>query len=188
MQLRNEPGNYSRLFRDYLRLVCIGAALAVCVTLGVSLCVSPMYQTLVALFVSLWAIFLLVIMYHRMSRTAKRDSVDKRAQADQDTALLASVSLPETPRPHMLTREPSVGLERFAETDAPSKVAWVQPPPGTPQPLLITLPFLEKETNVLGGELLPPSSFKKGLDLPGQVQRSHPSGLRRYMNSDWQLE
>ena len=183
MQLRNEPGNYSRLFRDYLCLICIGAVLAVCAAFGVSLCVSPMYQALVALFVSLWAMFLLVIVYHRMSKAAKRNSVDERAQADQDTALLASVALPETPRPHMLTRELSAGLERFAETDTPSEVVWVQPPARTPQPLLITLPFLEKETNVPGGELLPPSSFKKGLNLPGLVQHSHTSGLRRYVSN-----
>ena len=183
MQLRNVSGNRSQLLRDYLRLICMGAALAVCVAFGVSLCVSPMYQALVALFVSLWVMFLLVLVYHRMSRVAKGNSVDERAQADQDTALLASVALPETPRPHILTRELSAGLERFvvAEADMPSEVAWMQSPAKMSQPLLITLPFLAKETSVPGGELLPPSSFKKGLDLPGQVQRSRPSGLRRYV-------
>jgi hypothetical protein len=188
MQLRNVPGDYSWLFRDYPRLICIGTVLAVCVAFGISLCVSPMYQALVALFVSLWAMFLLVIVYHRMSRAAKRDSVDVRVPADQDTALLASVALPETPRPHILTRELSVELERFAETETPSEVVQVQSSVETSQPSLITLPFLEKKTNVSGGDLLPPSAFKKGLDLPGQAQRSHPSGLLQYLNSDWQLE
>jgi hypothetical protein len=188
MQLRNASAYRGRLWRYRFRLIYIGTALVMCVTLGVSFCIAPVYQASVALFFSLWAMFLLVVVYHRVGGTARRESVDERAPAEQETVLLASVTLPETPRPHMLARELSVGLERFVGIDASSEMVQVQTPARTLQPSLITLPFLEKEANVPGGDLLPPSAFKKGLDLPGQVQRSPSSGLRQYLNSGWQLE
>ncbi|HEY7416007.1 MAG TPA: hypothetical protein VH593_12490 [Ktedonobacteraceae bacterium] len=143
-------------------------------------------NTLIALFVSLWAMFLLMIVYHQIKGTAKRVNADENQQKEQRVALLANMALPETPRPQMLTQELTARLGRVGP-DTPPVVAQVQPSARTSQPLLITLPFLEKEANV-SGEILRPSSFKKGLTLPSQAQHSRAYGLRQYLDSDWQLE
>lgn len=109
---------------------------------------------------------------------------------EEDTTLTQTM-LPETPRPHALMQELLIGPHKMAAQETPPAVEQVLPLGGMPQPALINLPSREKAGNTPAHEsyLLP---FKKSLDLPGvaldQAHRSRVSGLRQYLNSNWQLE